>query len=96
MGLGGNVFEWEESSVNLINSSGSSDRGNRGGNWANDVGFLSSSTRLNYAPSLESFGIGFRVASVPTTAAPVPEPSMLVMTTLLVLGGCVGKRRIRK
>ena len=33
MGLGGNVFEWEESSFDLANSSGSSSRGIRGGGW---------------------------------------------------------------
>ena len=31
MGLGGNVYEWEETAFNLRNSSGSSDRGARGG-----------------------------------------------------------------
>ena len=33
MGLGGNVSEWEETSFDLNNSSGSSDRGRRGGSW---------------------------------------------------------------
>jgi formylglycine-generating enzyme required for sulfatase activity len=34
MGLGGNVYEWEESSGDLANSSGSSSRGIRGGVWS--------------------------------------------------------------
>jgi formylglycine-generating enzyme required for sulfatase activity len=45
MGLGGNVWEWEETSLDLNNSSGSSDRGIRGGNWDFNSFNLSSSTR---------------------------------------------------
>ena len=44
MGLGGNVFEWEESSDDLANSSGSYSRGVRGGMWNNYPFDLSSST----------------------------------------------------
>ncbi|MFM8253022.1 MAG: formylglycine-generating enzyme family protein [Planctomycetota bacterium] len=90
MGLGGNAFEWEESSVNLANSSGSSNRGVRGGCWLNDAFFLNSSYRIDYlGPSFEGDNFGFRVASLS-----VPEPSMMVIGTLFVLGGLVAKRRM--
>lgn len=60
MGLGGNVFEWEESSFDLANSSGSSSRGGRGGYWNNIPVSLSSSTRFDRLPSLEfNSGVGF-------------------------------------
>jgi hypothetical protein len=97
MGLGGNVFEWEESSGDLANSSGSSFRGVRGGNWDVNSGVLSSSARLYYFPSDELNGIGFRVASLSSSAPPaVPEPSMMVIGTLFGLGGLMAKRRMKK
>ena len=99
MGLGGNASEWEESSGDLANSSGPSNRGIRGGNWT-DYGSsdLSSSSRYSgNGPSLEFFLIGFRVASLSSSAPPaVPEPSMMVIGTLFGLGGLVAKRRMKK
>ena len=42
-------------------------------------------------------GLGFRVASLPSSAPPaVPEPSMMVIGTLFGLGGLVAKRRRKK
>jgi formylglycine-generating enzyme required for sulfatase activity len=98
MGLGGNVFEWEESSSDLANSSGSSSRGIRGGSWGTGTsGVLSSSSRLDLDPSLEVFSLGFRVASLSSSGPPaVPEPSMMVIGTLFGLGGLIGKRRMKK
>ncbi|MFM9061464.1 MAG: SUMF1/EgtB/PvdO family nonheme iron enzyme, partial [Pirellula sp.] len=97
MGLGGNVFEWEESSGDLANSSGSSSRGLRGGYWNNPSIFLSSSTRDEFDPSFGDFYLGFRVASLSSSAPPaVPEPSMMVIGTLFGLGGLVAKRRMKK
>jgi hypothetical protein len=98
MGLGGNVFEWEESSSDLANSSGSSSRGIRGGSWGTGTsGVLSSSSRLDLDPSLEVFSLGFRVASLSSSAPPaVPEPSMMVIGTLFGLGGLMAKRRMKK
>jgi len=63
MGLGGNVFEWEETTFDLTNGLGSSSRGVRGGNWNNNSNNLSSSTRNNNNPANENNNIGFRVAS---------------------------------
>ena len=97
MGLGGNVFEWEESSDDLANSSVSSSRGLRGGGWGDFSLNLSSSARLNDSPSGENFFVGFRVASLSSSAPPaVPEPSMMVIGTLFGLGGLMAKRRMKK
>ena len=99
MGLGGNVREWEESSQDLANSSGSSNRGLRGGSFASIAANLSSSSRDNASATLEMSGsaFGFRVASQYTSpAAAVPEPGSLLLGTLLGLGGYLGKRRMKK
>jgi hypothetical protein len=97
MGLGGNVNEWEESSGDLLNSSGSSSRGFRGGNWDDDSSGLSSLSRNLAVPSAEGIDVGFRVASLSSSAPPaVPEPSMMVIGTLFGLGGLMAKRRLKK
>jgi formylglycine-generating enzyme required for sulfatase activity len=97
MGLGGNVWEWEESSGDLANSSVSSSRGFRGGMWHSDSDILSSSRRFLLNPSVEASETGFRVASLSSSAPPaVPEPSMMVIGTLFAIGGLVAKRRMKK
>lgn len=96
MGLGGNVTEYEESSKDLANSSNSSVRGVRGGEWDGLSVYLSSWARYGVNPSVDYRYRGFRVASLASSAAPVPEPSMMVMATLLGLGGYIGKRRMKK
>ncbi|MFN5227425.1 MAG: SUMF1/EgtB/PvdO family nonheme iron enzyme [Planctomycetota bacterium] len=97
MGLGGNVFEWEESSGDLANSSGSSSRGLRGGKWADISNELSSSSRFSVNVLTKSNNWGFRVASLSSSAPPaVPEPSMMLIGTLFGLGGLVAKRRMKK
>ena len=95
MGLGGNVFEWEESSFNLLNSSGSSSRGFRGGDWVGNSSDTQSSARGNYSPSNELNDVGFRVASLSSDAV-VPEPSMMVIGMVFGLGGLAAKRRLKK
>jgi len=88
MGMGGNVWEWEETTFNLLNSSPSSSRGGRGGDWGNILGnaFLSASDRILLdPPSGADFFIGFRVASV-------PEPS----SAALLMLGTVGLWQRRK
>jgi len=95
MGLGGNVFEWEETSFLLNNGSGSNSRGFRGGSWIQGFSDLSSSSRRSLAPTSEDNEIGFRVASYNSDAV-VPEPSMMVIGTLFGLGGLVAKRRRKK
>ncbi|MFZ4083555.1 MAG: formylglycine-generating enzyme family protein [Pirellula sp.] len=73
MGLGGNVYEWEESSIDLANSSGSSPRGIRGGAWAYISLLLSSSVRGQVSDpghALDYVDFGFRVASLSSSTPP--------------------------
>ena len=95
MGLNGNVWEWEETSFGLNNSSGSSMRGVRGGSWGSNSVNLSSSIRSNGNPTNESILIGFRVASLSSSAVAVPEPSSWVLS-LLGLAGWWYRGRRRK
>ncbi len=75
MGMGGNVLEWEETEVDLVNSSGASSRGFRGGWWATVPFGLSSSSRSDSSPDGEFNinAIGFRVASVPDPPPPLGD-----------------------
>jgi len=83
MGMGGNVWEYEESSLHLMNDDPSSLRGIRGGDWFNFASFLISSHRSGSiangsGPNFVSQG--FRVASV------IPEPSSAVLGLLAGMG----------
>jgi len=95
MGLGGNVFEWEESSSNLANNDGSLNRGFRGGSWIQPATDMASDRRTDFAPNSEDNEIGFRVASYNSDAV-VPEPSMMVIGMVFGLGGLAAKRRMKK
>jgi formylglycine-generating enzyme required for sulfatase activity len=96
MGLGGNVFEWEESSLDRANGNGDSRRGRRGGSWSGPTSWLSSSDRYDASPDTGNDDFGFRVASLSSDVAAVPEPSMMVIGTLFGLGGLMAKRRMKK
>ena len=97
MGLGGNVFELEEAAFSLDNSSGSSARVIRGGNWFNDSSVLSSSTRIGgFDPANEFNDIGFRVASLSSSAAAVPEPGTFGVLSLFGLGLVAYRKRMKK
>jgi formylglycine-generating enzyme required for sulfatase activity len=98
MGLNGNVWEWEESSVDLSNSSGSSSRGLRGGGYGSAASALISSSRGGDSPGDQVSSIpdyGFRVVSYNSDAV-VPEPSMMVIGMVFGLGGLAAKRRLKK
>lgn len=95
-GLGGNVFEWEETAFSLNNSSGSSARGIRGGLWFDFSVNLSSSTRGVSDTAGESLIIGFRVASLSSDAVAVPEPSSLIMVSTMALSALWYRKRLRK
>lgn len=96
MGLGGNVYEWEETAFSLDNSLGSSARGIPGGMWINVSGDLSSSTRGFYNPADENLYVGFRVASLSSDAVAVPEPSSLIMFSTMALSALWYRKRLRK
>lgn len=94
VGLGGNVREWEESSFDLLNASVTAPRGIRGGTWFDGSSYLLSSNRFNdVQPNGKDLTVGFRVTAISSTTAAIPEPSALVFTALLGLGGLVSKSR---
>ncbi|QDT73472.1 Formylglycine-generating sulfatase enzyme [Lacipirellula limnantheis] len=86
MGQGGNVFEWEETSFDLLNDSPYSIRGLRGGYWDNNRLNLLASNRYGTAASNFGYEMGFRVASV-------PEPSSLLIGVVTGALALVRKRR---
>jgi formylglycine-generating enzyme required for sulfatase activity len=87
-GQGGNVMEWEETSVDLLNNSPTEGRGIRGGTWGFTHTVLLAANRNGIGPFFEGNSFGFRVGSI------VPEPSALLLTGwgLLVI---VMKCRVR-
>ena len=76
---GGDVFQWNEA---LIDSS----RGLRGGLWGYYSGNLASSSRSHDIPTLESYFVGFRVASV-------PEPASIILVVCGAIGVLIWWRR---
>jgi formylglycine-generating enzyme required for sulfatase activity len=96
MGMGGNVYEWEESSFDLSNNNISSIRGLRGSGWGDPDWVLSSATRFNKLPDQDNVSLGFRVASLISVASEVPEPSTMFIGTIFGLGGLIAKRRMKK
>ena len=85
MGQGGNVWEWNETPFDGINSTADESRELRGGSWLDDGFVLDASVRGFGNPSGEGYASGFRVASV-------PEPSTGLLV-LLGLSGLLLKRR---
>jgi formylglycine-generating enzyme required for sulfatase activity len=97
MGLGGNVYEWDERDA--VSSGGSDQsRGWRGGAFDSNLNPLKSSFKPNRADgSSQTYVDGFRVVMLSSDPPPaVPEPSMMVIGTLFGLGGLVAKRRRKK
>ena len=94
--MSGNIREWND----LDGTSGPL-RLIRGGNWLEPSSTMKSGTRFLFmAPNGEfsnNDGVGFRVASLSSSAPPaVPEPSMMVIGTLFGIGGLVARRRMKK
>ena len=97
VGQAGNVWEWEETEVDLVNDDPIAVRGFRGSDWGggggDNPGSLSSSFRhFIQAPSRSVADIGFRVAAV------VPEPNGACVALLCSLtltrrsvGGWLGR-----
>ena len=84
-GQGGNIWEWEETDLDLVNDSVSSPRGLRGGSWVTTSNFMSSSSRSS--PPHADASIGFRVASV------VPEPSSLLLGLIAFVSFATARRK---
>ena len=83
MGQGGNVYEMEETDLDLLNDGdGANRRGLRGGSWAAAAGTLSSSDRTVTTTGFQGNFFGFRVASV----VGIPETSPLLLGGVLMFG----------
>ncbi len=89
MGLGGNVYEWEETEFDLVNNGTGSSRAIRGGDWAGEPFTLASSDRSNWNPGDSNNLLGFRIASL----SAVPEPSSLLMFGLGTLALSFARQR---
>jgi hypothetical protein len=68
-------------------------RGLRGGAWLYlDIGLASSGRNLfDYDPSVETFAIGFRVASADASA--VPEPGSMIAVSCFLASGLTLRKR---
>jgi formylglycine-generating enzyme required for sulfatase activity len=78
---GGNVWEWNETSLQ------SSTRGLRGGSfWIGGSHNLHASDHNIDVPTDESFGVGFRVASI-------PEPSTVLLVAMATFGLLLRRKR---
>ena len=94
MGLGGNVFEWEETASDLTNNTTSEGRGLRGGSWGSPSVDLQSPFRLGIVPNGGSNEVGFRVAGAAPAATVIPEPSTILSMWLIAgLATLIRKRR---
>ena len=96
MGITGNVYEWVETTSDFANNSGSDKRLARGGSWSNDNTHLKSSGgQFGVSPNQRGTQRGFRVVSLSSTTATVPEPATSVGVGLVVAIGLLGGRRKR-
>lgn len=86
MGMGGNVYEWQETEWDLVNDNGAGVRIDRGGSWSAFAFNLSASDRAGANPTDETHGVGFRVATT------VPEPGSAILASL----GAAGLLLLRK
>ena len=100
MGMSGNVWEWEESSFDFTNSSGSSFRGIRGGNWADGTTNISALFRFEQGlPYDQNDSVGFRIVTLSPAnggGGAVPEPTSLTIFGLGVVGIAYRARRKAK
>jgi formylglycine-generating enzyme required for sulfatase activity len=86
MGQGGNVWEWNESAWDGINSLPDEGRVARGAYWNFREGGLRSSFRGGEGPTYEGPEFGFRVAAV-------PEPSTYALLLMAGAGWLLWRRR---
>lgn len=90
MGQGGNVWEFEETSHDLLNNSVLSSRGIRGGGWLFPASeYMSTSWRHDSKrPFAQEYdNVGFRVASA------IPEPTTLLLAAMASIGLYFRRRR---
>ncbi len=65
MAQAGNVYEWEETEIDLINDTVDGRRGLRGGDWQLTRSLSSSSAHASLPPNVSIGGVGFRVVAIP-------------------------------
>ncbi len=97
MGITGNVLEWTEGGRPRSDNTPGASRTNIGGNWTSGSFLLSTSNSgFGGTPDWESPVVGFRVASLSSSAAAVPEPSSAIAMSLLFGLGVAGRRLRRR
>jgi formylglycine-generating enzyme len=89
MAQGGNIEEWEETELGLVNDNTLALRGRRGGAWETLASTFSASTRFGSGPSIPLAPTGFRVAGV------IPEPCTMALLGmgLMALFGLTNRAR---
>jgi formylglycine-generating enzyme len=87
MAQAGNVSEWEETEIDLLNNNAFAFRGIRGAAWSAFASSSSSSNRFGNLPQISGAAGGVRVASI------IPEPSTTLLAAFTFLGALLGKRR---
>ena len=88
VGQGGNVQEWEETALDLVNDNPDELRAHRGGQWisgATPAGLANDSRGALIAPFVSSGSIGFRVVRI-------PEPSTLLLLATLFAAFALRRR----
>lgn len=94
VGQAGNVWEWEETEVDLLNDDPHANRGFRGYAWfsisGNPIGLSSSGRHCILLPSNVGSDLGFRVASR------IPEPSTLLLSAFAMVGLLMRRKLLRK
>jgi len=100
MGQGGNAYELLETAYDGSNNTADESREMRGGYWGDFATFLGGSLDKSYRyevyPTYENLDIfGFRVASVSSLSASVPEPSIGLLVVLGLSGLLLKRRKTR-
>lgn len=93
MAQNGNVWEWTETEVDLINDSSNANRITRGGSWYLNEAGMSRTERFNEVPGYEAGNAGFRIAA---NFSAVPEPASLSLVSACAgfafVGRCLSRR----
>jgi len=89
----GNAFEWND----LTGDGVSADRGRRGGNYSSGLFSSNSATRVTGVATLETAGIGFRLASTTPSGVPEIDPSSFGSALAMAMGSlAMLERRARR